>query len=127
MGRHRVEQFVADQAAGKMLGQFVQPFDAVGKLRRPCGQRRLLARAQFAGEFEDAVALGQAVECRQGRQQVRREPAAAGAGFDHLRARGGDDLRHLPRQRSGEQRCQLRRGEEVAPGLMVAELVRPPE
>jgi hypothetical protein len=35
MGRHRVEQLVADQAAGKMLGQFVQPFDAVGEAAAP--------------------------------------------------------------------------------------------
>ncbi len=40
--------------------------------------------------------------------------AAAGAGFDDFGDGALHYLRHLPRQRLPEQRCQFRRGEEVA-------------
>ena len=49
------------------------------------GQRRLLARAQAARDLENVVALGQAAQRIQRRQQISREATAARAGFDHAR------------------------------------------
>ena len=124
VSRHRIEHFVADQAAGKSLRQFVQPLDAAGKLWRTFAQRCLLARAQFAGQLKYPVMLGGAAQRVQCQQQVRRQSPAAGAGFHHQRARGGENLRHLPRQRLAVERRQFGRGKKVAARLMTAKLVR---
>jgi hypothetical protein len=43
-----------------------------------------LALAQFAGHFENAIALGQGVAMLQFEQQVGGQQAGARAGFDHV-------------------------------------------
>ena len=67
------------------------------------------------------IALRQAVERRQRRQQIAGEATAAGAEFDDVGDFVPQDLRGLARERAREYSAQLGRGDEIA---VRAELAR---
>ena len=116
---HGVQHLVADDDPFELRGKLVQPLHATSQVRRAGGQRFLLAYAQLARQFDDLVGLGQRTFGFQREQQVRREPARAGAEFEHARQVHGDQRRELACQRAGEEGGQLRGGDEVAavPGI----------
>lgn len=93
------------------------PPGQAGQVRAERGQRLLLALAQFAREFDDAVAVRLHAERLQLGQDVGREPAGAGAELQHVALAGRQclqDLRDLVRDGAAEEGGQLGRGDEVA-------------
>ncbi len=97
-----------------MRGQGVQPVHPVGEMRQFTRHGFLLARAQVSAHFQDGVAGGQGVEPFQFAQHIHRQPAAAGAQFQHLAAGLLQDRRNRLGQRAAEQRRHFRRGDKVA-------------
>ncbi len=118
--RHRIEDLVADRYALEARRQRVEPLHAGGQMRGARGQRGLLAGAQFAGQLDDPVARGQLAFVFERQQQIRRQPAGAGAEFHHLVQAELEPLGQLARQRAGEERGQLGGGDEVAAVAHVA-------
>lgn len=86
-------------------------------------QTLLLALAQLAGEFDDAVAVGPHAQRIQFDKDVGGQLAGAGAKFQHVALAFGQCLQHLRelvRHGAAEERRQFGRGDEVAAVLHAA-------
>ena len=100
MHRHRVQHFIANRHAGKRYRKVIQPHHF-----RKVAQGFLLARTQFAGEFDDRVATNVHARLAQFGQDVARKLAGSGTEFEEMRIR----LRHQISSDMRDRRTKKRR------------------